>query len=119
VSDLSAVGYVILFHFTTPYKHARHCFDWAEDIGERIRAHYARETRGPALIRAALDGGSALKVARIWPGTKDQLLVARSGGNASRYCPECRVTRRIEWQERNLETVLQKSIDRAQRKRST
>lgn len=107
---MEEVGYILLFHFDPPYHHARHCYDWATDINDRIHRHYQRLTRGPVLLHMALDAGAKLTLVRKWPGTKSQMLSLRKSGNALRHCKLCRQERRVKWQDENLEAVLEASL---------
>lgn len=109
--EVETVGYVILFHLDPPFKHARHCFDWAEKVDQRIKEHYAGKTRGPVLIHEALNNGSILKVGRLWPGTKTKMLDLRSDGNATRLCKLCKQEKKMEWQDEHLLDLLERSIE--------
>lgn len=103
-------GYVILYHFDPPYKHARHCYDWAEDVDKRIKAQYAGITRGPVLVQEALANGSILKVGRIWHGPKSKMLNLRDGGNATKLCRLCKQEKKLRWQDEHMLELLEKSI---------
>lgn len=108
-------GYIILFHFNPPYKHARHCYDWVplsnNPIKDRMVAHYMGKTRGPSLIRAAITSGSKLEVGKIMNGTFTDMSKLRTHGNAVRECRICRKQRKLTYQEEHLGEILQKSLE--------
>lgn len=107
-------GYIILFHLTPPYKHARHCYDWAQPstnpIKDRIVAHYTKQTRGPALIHAAINAGGKLEVGKIIHGTFADMTKLRSSGNAVRECRICKRERKLRRQAEMLPELLERSI---------
>lgn len=114
-NSLEQVGYVMLFHFDKPYHHSRHCYDWATDIGDRIRGHYERRTSGPNRLSLVLSNEKTrravgVRLVSYWPGTKSDMLKFRKAGNAVRYCDMCKQERKMKWQEDHLEELLEKSI---------
>ena len=86
-------GYILLFHFDPPYKHAKHCFDFTTDIEARLRAHESGASFFP-LFSAARAHGSFANLIRKWNGTRAQLFALRKQGNAGKYCPICRAERK-------------------------
>ena len=85
----SAVGTVYLLHFSPPYRHARHYVGFACDLKRRIRTH--RRGRGAALVRAAVDSGIELFLARQWPCVTRvfERRLHHFGGRRT-TCPICR-----------------------------
>jgi hypothetical protein len=105
------VGYIVIFHFDPPFKHAKHCLDWTRDVNARIRDHYKRTTRGPRVLHAALEGGSKLKVGKVRAGTKSQMLALRKSGNSTKLCKLCKQERVMKFQEDHLLELLEASVE--------
>jgi hypothetical protein len=83
-------GTTYLIHIDPPYKHAKHYKGWTDrPVGRRFADHLAG--RGALLTRMAVQAGSRLTLARVWPDTtKDREdSIKRHGGG--RMCPECGV----------------------------
>jgi len=84
-------GTTYLIHIDPPYKHDKHYKGWTDrPVAQRFADHLAG--RGALLTRLAVQAGSRLTLARVWPNTtKDREdAIKRSGGK--RMCPECGVT---------------------------
>jgi hypothetical protein len=84
-------GTTYLIHIDPPYKHAKHYKGWTDrPVGLRFADHLAG--RGALLTRLAVQAGSRLTLARVWPDTtRDREdSIKRHGGK--RMCPECGVT---------------------------
>jgi predicted GIY-YIG superfamily endonuclease len=80
-----------LLHFDPPYLHAGHYLGFAEDVDRRVSEHLAANGKASPLVRAALAAGSAVSLARTWPGG-DRKLERRlkNQHNTPRLCLVCR-----------------------------
>lgn len=85
-----------LFHLEPRYRHAGHRLGWSTNVRQRVEQHLAAGRRSSPLIRAQLDAGGRVLVARVWPGG-DRTLEARLKRHhgLSRHCPICRATGRF------------------------
>lgn len=80
-----------LFHFEPRYQHAGHYLGFATDIERRTREHLEGHRRSSPLVRAALEAGCLVTIARVWQGGDRQLeRRLKRGGGLSRHCPICR-----------------------------
>jgi hypothetical protein len=83
-------GTTYLIHIDPPYKHAKHYKGWTDrPVARRFADHLAG--RGALLTRMAVQAGSRLTLARVWPNTtkdREDSIKHRSG---VRMCPECGV----------------------------
>lgn len=84
-------GTIYLLHFDPPYKHARHYLGWTEgdDPWPRIIRHL--QGQGSPLVRAAVESGSLVTLARTWSDSdryKERRI--KNGGGLRRVCPVCR-----------------------------
>lgn len=87
--DVGVKGTIYLLHLDPPYKHAKHYLGWTgkEDVYDRVLQHVAG--RGSPLVRAAVQAGSLVVVARTWADS-DRFEERRLKGHSStRYCPIC------------------------------
>lgn len=83
------MGGVYLLHFTPPYRHAKHYIGYSDNIPARIERH--KNGNGNPLVRAAIDAGCNVVLARVWEGegrTFERHL--KNAHNASRFCPICK-----------------------------
>lgn len=80
-----------LLHFEPPYRHAGHYLGWSISIERRVGEHLDRGARSSPLVRAALDAGSSVTLARVWisRGRLEERRMKAQGG-LSRHCPLCR-----------------------------
>lgn len=82
-------GTVYLLHFEPPYKHARHYLGWTEgSVDKRVAEHVSG--RGSPLVRAAVEAGHGVIVARTW-SDQDRYFERqlKNGKNGPRLCPIC------------------------------
>lgn len=77
-----------LLHFDPPYRHAGHYIGWTEDLEGRLRDHLSG--RGSPLVRAAVEAGSLVVVARLWPDRDRRFERRLHNTHGSRLCPRCR-----------------------------
>lgn len=82
------MGIVYLLHFDEPYYHARHYIGYTEDLPARLRTH--RAGNGSPLIRAVVEAGINIQLARIWI-QKDRHYERRlkDQHEAPHFCPIC------------------------------
>jgi hypothetical protein len=83
-------GTLYLLHFDPPYRHARHYLGWTGGtVDDRFGRHLSGH--GSPLVRAAVQAGSTVTVARTWPGTRsDERALKSRRKNGARLCPTCR-----------------------------
>ena len=81
-----------VLHLEPPYLHAGHYLGWTDDVRRRVAEHLACGSKSSPLVRAAIDAGSAITLAAIWPGASrtEERRRKRCGHVGSRYCPVCR-----------------------------
>lgn len=93
VGVLPAAAGLYLLHIEPRYEHAGHYLGYADNIARRVREHLLPAANGSPLVRAALDAGSDVLVARLWldGDRKLERRLKRQGG-LSRHCPTCRAT---------------------------
>jgi predicted GIY-YIG superfamily endonuclease len=86
-------GIVYLYHFDTPFRHARHYLGWTVDLEARDRRH--RSGKGARLLARLLREGIGFRIVRTWPGVdkafERQLKRRRC---TPRLCPVCRANRK-------------------------
>ena len=84
------LGTVYLIHLSPRYKHAGHYLGWAKDLDKRVGEHLRGHSHSSPLLKAALDSGCELTVARTWPDV-DRHFERRlkNRGGAARLCPIC------------------------------
>ena len=79
---------VYLLHFSIPYYSAVHYIGWSTDIDARFEEH--RAGRGNPLVKAALEAGAEVSIARVWinkgRGFERSL---KNRKNFKRLCPLC------------------------------
>jgi predicted GIY-YIG superfamily endonuclease len=61
-------GVVYLFHFSEPYRHARHYAGWTVDLEARLAEHQAG--RGARLLQVIAQAGIGWTLARTWEGSR-------------------------------------------------
>ncbi len=83
------VGTVYMLHFTRPYYHARHYLGFATKLERRLINHLSG--RGSPLVRAVVEAGIEVFLARRWDQVTSKL--ERRGHDDSGYrlatCPIC------------------------------
>lgn len=84
---------VYLLHFDPPYRHARHYLGSCKgkkrkSVERRVAQHVAGA--GSPLVRAAVEAGSQVVIARLWPGDRTRERQLKTQGGASRLCPICK-----------------------------
>jgi hypothetical protein len=85
-------GTVYLLHFERPYKHARHCLGFADDLDRQLILH--RAGRGARLVEVVVQAGISFTLARTWDGDRPLEQRLKNGHNApARLCPLCRAER--------------------------
>lgn len=80
-------GVIYLLCFHRPYRHARHCVGWTEDLLARLDTHAAGD--GARLIAVITRAGIGFTLARICEGTRCDERAIKNAGGAVRYCPAC------------------------------
>jgi predicted GIY-YIG superfamily endonuclease len=85
-------GKLYLLHIEPSYEHAKHYLGFTTgDIDARVLQHL--NGQGSPLIRAAIEAGREVRVARCWPvGTRGLERRLKRQGGLSRHCPTCRLT---------------------------
>jgi hypothetical protein len=81
-------GTVYLLHFSRPYKHARHYVGWTLNLERRLRTH--RGGRGSPLIRAAIQDGIEVFLARTWENVTYTFERRLHHHWSRKVCPICR-----------------------------
>lgn len=87
--DVGVKGTIYLLHLDPAYKHARHYLGWtAGDVEDRVFTHVAG--RGSPLVRAAVQAGSLVVVARTWDDSdRFEERRMKKTKNVPNYCPIC------------------------------
>lgn len=81
---------VYILHFSQPYFHARHYVGFTEDAGQRLKEHLNSSSSGSPLVRAALDSGITVSVAKVFSdGDRDLERKIKKAHRTARYCPIC------------------------------
>lgn len=81
-------GTVYLLHFDPPYKHARHYLGWTSNLDQRLFEHMSGQ--GSPLIRAAVEAGHGVVLARTWNDlTRNDERSFKNQKNGPRLCPIC------------------------------
>jgi predicted GIY-YIG superfamily endonuclease len=93
------VGSVYLLHFGQSYYHARHYLGFTRNVENRIRRH--RRGRGSPLVRAVVESGIEIFLARRWERVT-RAFERRLHRRESRLaCPICRGPQALRvWQPR-------------------
>jgi len=86
-------GTVYLLHFDRPYRHAAHYTGWTTNLAHRLDQH--ENGRGARLLAVITSAGIGWQLARTWPGTRTTERALKRQGGASRRCPLCSSSRRI------------------------
>jgi hypothetical protein len=88
-----------LLHLEPGYLHARHYLRFTpdNDVSRRVAEHLAGGAKASALVRAAIQAGFRVTVARAWTGpdadrTRERQL--KNGKKMPRHCPVCRERKR-------------------------
>ena len=87
-------GLIYLLHFERPYQHAKHYTGWTPNLPRRLDAHAAG--RGARLMAVIAQAGIGWRLARLWIGTRALERALKRQGGASRRCPLCGVTSRLD-----------------------
>lgn len=87
---------VYLLHFCPPFRHARHYTGSCkgkkrEAVERRVAEHLAGQ--GSALVKAAVESGCSVVIARTWPGDRQEERRLKRRGGASRLCPLCKAAK--------------------------
>ncbi|HYE94480.1 MAG TPA: GIY-YIG nuclease family protein [Terriglobales bacterium] len=88
---MSATDFVYLLHFEPDYRHAAHYLGSANDVEERVKEHVSGQ--GSPLVKAAVEAGCRVEVARVWEAAKgygrrlERRLKDRK--ESTRLCPKC------------------------------
>lgn len=79
---------VYLLHFEEPLAHARHYVGWASNLPERMDRHFSGH--GSRLVRAVLEEGISITVARVW-WNRDRHFERKLHRmkNSPKLCPLC------------------------------
>jgi hypothetical protein len=80
-----------LLHFDPRYKHAGHYLGYADDIARRVQEHLSCGSKSSPLVKAAVEAGCDIQIARVWPGgsrTEERRL--KNVGSLVRQCPTCK-----------------------------
>jgi hypothetical protein len=86
---------IYLLHFDPPYKHASHYLGISSTPARRLRDHLNGNTNAHPLVRAALDAGSTVTIARLWTdATRAQERRMHRWGMNPRLCPICNPPRK-------------------------
>jgi len=86
---------IYLLHLDPPFKHAAHYLGWAYNVRKRVREHRSGSRRCSPLLRAQLEAGGEILLARVWPGGDRTLeRKMKNQGGLSRHCPLCRAAGR-------------------------
>jgi hypothetical protein len=92
---------VYLFHadepignLSNPRAMARHYIGYADKLTERIAIQLAGNAQAAALMRAFIEAGIGVELARIWPGASRRFerQLKRQKNAPRRICPICRGT---------------------------
>ena len=79
-------GTTYLIHIDPPYKHAKHYKGWTDrPVEQRFADHLAG--RGALLTRLAVQAGSRLTLARVWPDTTKDREDSIKRQSGKRMCP--------------------------------
>ena len=89
------MGATYLLHFEPSFKHAGRYVGWTgvaegETALEAVRERYAQHVRGKGspLVRAAVEAGCCVVIARVWPDTDRHFERSiKEGKNSSRLDP--------------------------------
>lgn len=87
-------GMVYLLHFNvpvgnldTPHGAAKHYVGYTESVAERVERHLRGD--GSPLVKAAVEAGGAITLARVWAGTRKDERRIKAQHNTPRFCPLC------------------------------
>jgi hypothetical protein len=89
------IGTVYLLHFSRPYCHARHYLGFSTRLQKRIKEHL--DGRGSPLVRAVVEAGIEVFVARTWKGVTWTFEKRGHGSHRRGSCPICRGPRAYRW----------------------
>ena len=85
---------VYLLCIDPPLHHARHYCGWTsdEDVSRRVREHTDCLQSGSPLVRAAIQAGCRVRIARTWTGPDADRRLERRIKNlhGTRVCPLCK-----------------------------
>jgi len=88
-----------LLHLEPGYKHAKHYLGFTEerDVTRRVNEHLACGAKASPLIKAALQAGCRVTIARTWTdemATRTRERQIKNTRHVPDYCPICRERRR-------------------------
>src|SRR5690349_15538335 len=88
-----------LLHLEPRYRHAGHYLGFTEepDVTRRVAEHLAGGAKASPLIKAAMQVGCRVTIARTWTGqgadrTRERRI--KNTGTIPNYCPICRARRK-------------------------
>ncbi len=89
-------GTIYLLHFSSKLHHAGHYLGYTDDRPGRLERHLSRD--GARIVRAAIDAGLGIELARTWGPGVDRTLerILKNRKQNSIYCPICNGTQALE-----------------------
>lgn len=78
---------VYLIHFETKLAHAQHYLGSTDDLEARLACH--RQGNGARLMEVVTEQGIAWRLARTWPGGRNQECALKRYKKSPRLCPIC------------------------------
>ena len=81
------MGTVYLFHFATPYKHARHYLGWTDDPAQRWKAHGT--SSGARIMQVVKEAGIEAVLVRTWWGSRSLERKLKNLHDSPMLCPIC------------------------------
>jgi hypothetical protein len=80
--------------FEPRYQHAKHYIGWTSDPtpARRINVHLTKGAKSSPLVRAALDAGCEVRIAKTWDGNaagRDFEAALKRRRDYARWCPAC------------------------------
>ena len=88
-------GAVYLLHFAEKYYHAQHYLGFTEDLEARIERH--KTGNGSPLVRAVVNAGIEIELARTWSGDRKLERRLKDRHNTPKQlCPICRGDQQME-----------------------
>ena len=86
-----------LLHFEPRYQHAGHYLGYSKDIDARVAEHLACNGKSSPLVKAAVEAGCEVTVARLIPGgTRTLERKLKNQGGLAVHCPICYPRRRFQ-----------------------
>lgn len=85
---MSEIGTIYVFHFSKPYRHARHYIGWTRNLKYRWMHH--RNGNGSPLLKAVMqDGGEPILVKKL-TGDRNLERKIKNLKNPRNFCPVCK-----------------------------